>query len=41
MKVRHVQDSADVFHSIPTADIPVLDEGSRAKYEALRTATLM
>ncbi|MFL6600419.1 MAG: hypothetical protein ACJ8R9_03740 [Steroidobacteraceae bacterium] len=41
MKVRHVQDSAEVFHSIPSADIQLLDEGSRAKYEALRTATTL
>jgi tetratricopeptide (TPR) repeat protein len=38
MRIRHVQDSTDVFHSIPTADVPALDEVSRTKYEALRVA---
>jgi hypothetical protein len=38
MKIRHVQDSADVLNSIPAAEIPTLDEVSRAKYDALRAA---
>lgn len=38
LKIRHVQDGSDVFHSIPVAQIQGLDEGSRAKYEALRAA---
>jgi hypothetical protein len=35
-KIGYVQDSTDVFRSIPSSEVQGLDEASRAKYAALR-----